>query len=432
MKIFLYTFGCKVNQYESQLIWERFLENGFYKTDNFKEADIILINSCTVTAESSKKAFNFIRKVKKENKSTIVCLVGCIPQAFPGYFKNFNEADIVLGNKNKFSILEKVLEYLKNRKRIIEIFPYEKEEKCESLQINKFYGKTRAFIKIQDGCNQFCSYCIIPYARGHKIRSKSLEEIRNQVEYLANNGYKEVVLVGINLCLYGKDLGKEISLCSAVETVNDIDGIERIRLGSLDSQFMSLESIKRLSKTEKLCDQFHLSLQSGSDKILKRMNRGYTTKEYEKCVNYIRENFSNASITTDVMVGFPGETDANFKESLDFLKKIAFYRVHVFPYSERKGTRAENFSEKLSKEVKHFRCKEMILLANKLKEDFLKSQIGKIVSVLFEHKTEKNENKGHAKNYVPVVVNKPSNLEGKIFNIKITGINKDSCSGTIC
>jgi len=432
MKVFVYTFGCKVNQYESQLILEHFIEKGYQKTEDFKTADIVLINSCTVTEDSSKKAINFVKKVKKENKNSVVCLVGCIPQAFPSYFNNFNETDIVLGNKNKFSILEKVSEFLKNKKKIVEIFPYEKEDKCESFKINKFYGKTRAFVKIQDGCNQFCSYCIIPYARGHKIRSKSLEEIKKQVEYLTNNGHKEIVLVGINLCMYGKDLEKKTSLCDAVETVSSISAVKRIRLGSLDTQFMSLESIKRLSKVEKLCDQFHLSLQSGSDAILKSMNRGYTTKEYEKCVDYIRENFSNASITTDVMVGFPGETDANFKESLDFLKKIKFYRVHVFPYSERKGTRAEKFLGKLNKKVKHSRCKEMISLANKLKENFLKSQIGKTVSVLFEHKTATNDNKGYAKNYVPVVVRGQSNFEGKIFDVKITGINKNNCYGVIC
>ena len=432
MKIYIHTFGCKVNQYESQLILERFLKKGFFQTGDLKEADIVLVNSCTVTEESSKKAFSFIRKVRRNNKKALVGLIGCIPQAFPDIFSDFFEADIVLGNKNKFSILEKVLEYLKNKERIVEISSYEKEDKCEILKLNRFYGKTRAFIKIQDGCNQFCSYCIIPYARGYKIRSKSLKEIKKQVESLSNSGYKEIVLVGINLCMYGKDLEKEISLCDAVETISSVSGIKRIRLGSLDSQFMDFQTIKRLSKIEKLCEQFHLSLQSGSDEILKKMNRGYTTKDYENCVNYIRECFNNVSITTDAMVGFPGETDINFKESLEFLKKIGFYRVHVFPYSERKGTKAEKFSGKLSEKIKHERCKEMISLADELKKNFLKSQIGKTVSVLFEHKTTTGENKGHAKNYVPVIVNDLSSLEGKIFGIKITGIDKDKCHGFVC
>ncbi len=433
MKLYLFTFGCKVNQYESQIILEKFLDDGFEKSNDFIRADVVLINSCTVTEESSKKAFSFIRKVKRTNPNAVIALVGCIAQAFPDLSRKFLEVDVILGNKNKFLVLDKVKDYLKHRKRIVEIFPYTNIDCCESLKIKNFEEHTRAFIKVQDGCNQFCSYCVIPYARGSKIRSKSLDCILKQVKELSYNGYKEIVVVGINLCLYGKDLGPGIDICNVVEKIGSIDGVERIRLGSLDSQFLNSYIIERLSNIEKLCGQFHLSLQSGCDKILKRMNRHYTTKEYETVVELLRKNFDNSSITTDIMVGFPGETELDFSDSLKFVEKIGFYRVHVFPYSERQGTAAEKLpkNEKISKEIKNLRCKTMIKIAKNVQMKFLGSQVGKTVSVLFEKEEKKGASNGHARNYVPVIVNSPSNLSGKILDVKVINAREGSCTGVL-
>ncbi len=434
MNVCLLTFGCKVNQYDSQVILEDFLNNGFTRTSDFSKADVVVINSCTVTEESSKKAFNFISKVKKSNPSTVTALIGCIPQAFPEVQKRFSQADIILGNKNKFQILSKVKEYLDNKKKISEIISYTNLENCETSAINDFDGHTRAFIKIEDGCNQFCSYCIIPFARGSKIRSKSLESIQNQVKALVYKGYKEIVLVGINLCVYGKDLNSKTNICDVVEKISQVKEVKRIRLGSLDSQFFDPLKIERLSKLEKFCEHFHLSLQSGCDRTLKRMNRRYTTRKYIEIIDLLRKNFDNVSITTDIMVGFPGETEQDFKDSLNFVEKVGFYKVHVFPYSERKGTKAEKFlkNEKLDKTKKNLRCREMIVTTKKMQSRFLNSQVGKTVSVLFEKDEIKGLSKGHARNYVPVVVNSNLGLGGKILNVKIEKVKDYECYGKIC
>ena len=424
MKIFIITFGCKVNKYESQVILENFIKEGFLKADSELDADIIIVNSCTVTSQSDKKVRKTLNRVRKINKNAVIVLTGCMPQAFPD--KNFFNADIVLGNTNKSDILQKVVEFLTNRHEIIDITPYENKCNFDSAKIENFNDRTRAFVKIEDGCNRFCSYCIIPYARG-RVRSKSIKDLLEEVQNLAHNGYKEIVLVGINLSAYGQDIG--LNLCDAVEAVCSVPGTKRVRLGSLEPDYMDEVVIKRLSEQTKLCQQFHLSLQSGCDETLKRMNRHYTILEYFEIVNNIRNNFDNSSITTDIMVGFPGETGLEFSESLEFVKKVSFAKVHVFPYSVRQGTKAATFKDQIVPQEKEKRVQKMLEVTNESRINFLNSQIGNIEEVLFERTTDSGFFEGYTKNYVPVLVKSDKNLNSRILHVKISAVKNGYCTG---
>lgn len=426
MKISIITFGCKVNQYESQVILEDFIKEGFLKADSELEADIVIVNSCTVTAESDKKVRKTLNRIRKANKNAVIVLTGCIPQAFPN--REFPNADIVLGNSNKSDILQKVMKFLVNKLEIIDIIPYESKCKFDPVKIENFDERTRAFIKIEDGCNRFCSYCIIPYARG-KVRSKPVKDLLKEVQSLAYNGYKEIVLVGINLSAYGQDMG--LDLCDAVEAVCSIPEIKRVRLSSLEPDHMDKVAIKRLSKQAKLCQHFHLSLQSGCDDTLKRMNRHYTSEEYFQIISNIRDNFDNASITTDVMVGFPGETELNFSNSLEFVKKVGFAKVHVFPYSIRQGTKAATFEDQVTSQEKEKRVHKMIDITNKSRLAFLDSQIGNIEEVLFERPKGNSFFEGYTKNYVPVIVKSCEDLNSKILKVKISAVENGYCIGKI-
>lgn len=425
MKVFIFTLGCKVNQYESQAILENFIKNGFEKTNDLKESDVIIVNSCTVTAESDKKVRKILHKVKKENPKSIVVLTGCMPQAFPEKVSTWPEADIIVGNANKNDIIDEVRKFINSQDKISRIENF--LNTYDDFKIENFKDRTRAFVKIEDGCNRFCSYCIIPYSRG-RVRSKSLESLKDEIENLAKNGYQEIVLVGINLSCYGQDIGK--NLCDAIEVVASVEEIKRVRLGSLEPEQMDEHFIRRLAKIEKLCPQFHLSLQSGCDETLKRMNRHYTTKEYETIVQNLRNSFENASITTDVMVGFSGESDEEFLKSINFIEKIRFAKIHVFPYSVRPGTSAEKFKNQISPQVKNSRTKIMLTLAEKLNSEFLASQVNKIEEVLFERPIGEFI-EGYSKNYTPVLVKSDENLLGKIHNVKITSVKNNHCFGTV-
>jgi len=428
MKIFILTLGCKVNQYESEAILEMFKKSDFQKTDNFKNADVLIINSCTVTSESDKKVRKILHRFRKDNPKAIIVLTGCMVQAFPDKITSWPQADIIVGNTDRSKILEKVKTFLKKRDKIVEVKNYRKNDTFENLSIEKFESRTRAFMKIEDGCNRFCSYCIIPFARG-RVRSKLLEDIKNEAKTLAENGYKEIVLVGINLSCYGQDLN--LDLCDAIEEVCSIEKIKRIRLGSLEPEKMDIDVIKRLSRCDKLCPQFHLSLQSGCDKTLTRMNRHYNTAEYEKIVRNLRKYFKDAAITTDIMVGFAGETDEDFLESLNFVKKIGFSKVHVFPYSIRPGTKASEFDCQVNPEVKNNRAKKMGILAEQLYSDFLKKQVGKTEEVLFERHYKDDYFEGYTKNYVPVIAKSQQNLSSMIFDVEITGTQGKYCVGEL-
>ena len=326
MKVSTITLGCKVNQYETQAMLNQLLQGGFSACQTGEDADIILLNSCTVTSTSDHKVKQTLHKARREHPHAVIVLTGCMPQAFPELAEDLTDADIVLGNSNRSSLLPHILQYLSTRQRIIDIVPHQTKEKFESMSVENFYERTRAFIKIQDGCNRFCSYCIIPYARG-RVRSKPLDDLIAEVTQLSEKGYKEIVLTGINLSAFGQDIN--LHLCDAVEAVCAINGIERVRLGSLEPEQLSEDVIIRLSKQQKLCPQYHLSLQSGCDETLKLMNRHYTTEEYRTIVQNLRNAFDNAAITTDIMVGFPGETEEEFMQSLEFAKEISFSNVHV-------------------------------------------------------------------------------------------------------
>ncbi len=428
MTIFISTLGCKVNQYESQAILETFCEAGYEKALSAHTADVILINSCTVTAESDRKVKKTLHKLRKDNPAAIIAVIGCLPQAFPEKMTQLSEADIILGNANKMQIFEKLLEFNLHKKKIIELKPFEKNEHFDKTKICGFDERTRAFVKIEDGCNRFCSYCIIPYARG-RVRSRSIDEIVAEVQTLAQNGYKEIVLVGINLSAYGADLG--LTLCDAVESVCTIDGIERVRLGSLEPEYLDENTIQRLAKQTKLCPHFHLSLQSGCDKTLKRMNRHYTIAEYFEIVKNLRRYFDNVAITTDVMVGFAGETDEEFEQSVNFVKKVGFAKVHVFAYSVRSGTRAANFENQISPERKKQRSKIMINVTDDSRHRFLEAQIGKIEPVLFERCDANGTFEGYTRNYTPVKVESKDNLQSKVLLTNLCSIESGCCLGTL-
>ena len=428
MKFFIITLGCKVNQYESEAMHKKMLDSGFEDSFNANDADIVIINSCTVTATSDQKVRQIIHKTRRENLNAILVLTGCMPQAFPNEYAVFKDVDIVLGNSNRYALVPSINKFILERKQIIDIKSYDNNDEFEKIEVEKFHERTRAFLKIEDGCNRFCSYCIIPYARG-RVRSKELNEIKSEVLSLASNGYKEIVLVGINLSAYGSDIG--LNLCDAVDTVCEVDGIERVRLGSLEPDLMDETTMNRLLNQPKFCPQFHLSLQSGCDETLKRMNRHYKTTDYLKLCEVIRKTFENASITTDIMVGFPGETEEEFNKSLAFAKEVKFAKAHVFPYSRRPGTRAAEFCKQVTNATKKLRSHKMIEATNETRKEFLRMQVSREESVLFETKASENIYEGYTRNYTPVKVKAEKDIRGMTKNVKILGVEDDYCIGEL-
>ncbi len=428
MKVSAITLGCKVNQYESQAMLGQLTAAGFTACEADEAADVVLINSCTVTSTSDHKVKQTLHRAKRQNPDAVIVLTGCMPQAFPELAAGLTDADIVLGNSNRASLLPDILNYLSAHQRIVDIVPHESKEKFEDMAVSSFFDRTRAFVKIEDGCNRFCSYCIIPYARG-RVRSKPLGELKKELTEIGHNGYKELVLTGINLSAYGKDFG--LHLCDAVEAACSVDGIERVRLGSLEPEQLSEDVIARLAKQKKLCPQFHLSLQSGCDETLQRMNRHYDTAEYRKIVSNLRAAFENAAITTDIMVGFAGETDEEFAQSLAFAKEIAFAKVHVFAYSQRPGTRACDAPNQVSSAVKEQRSRQMIAATLQTKQEFFKQQIGRTEKVLFEREYEPGNFEGYTENYTPIKAACKENICGKIMDVEITEAKEDWCVGRV-
>ena len=427
MNIYFYTLGCKVNQYETQSLREEFEKAGHKAVGEGAPFDAVVINSCTVTAESDRKTRQALRRFRRENPNAVIILTGCMVQAFSEISKELSSADIITGNtdvKNTVALTEK---FLQDGQKIFEVLPHTKKEKFNTPDISDFAERTRAYMKIQDGCERYCTYCIIPSARGI-VRSKPVEDIKREAKALADKGFIEAVLVGINLTSYGQ--GEDMNLCDAVDAVCSVDGIKRVRLGSLEPDHISDEMLLRLKAQEKFCPQFHLSLQSGCDRTLKRMNRHYDTAFYFDLVSRIRKMFPDAAITTDIMVGFAGETEEEFNESLEFLKKIAFAKTHVFAYSRRFGTVAYNLPNQVTNAEKSRRSKLMIEAAAKCEQEFLANLVGQTVSVLFE--TNKNGIcEGYTKNYSRVTVESDTPLDGKIKNVKITSAEKDYCKGIL-
>ncbi|MBR5922583.1 MAG: tRNA (N(6)-L-threonylcarbamoyladenosine(37)-C(2))-methylthiotransferase MtaB [Clostridia bacterium] len=416
------TLGCKVNQYETQAMKEALIKLGNTARD-FAPADAVIVNSCTVTAESDRKTRQLINRVRKDNPDAIIVLTGCMVQAFPEKAKSIKEADIIIGNRDISAVIMAINSY--ESEKLFNVEEHRQKDAYNCPSITDFSERTRAFMKIEDGCNRYCSYCVIPKARGF-VRSRSLESINAEARALAENGYIEIVLVGINLSAYGQ--GTDYDLCDAVETVCSVSGIKRVRLGSLEPDHITDRMLQRLSVQEKFCPQFHLSLQSGCDETLKRMNRHYDTAFYYDLVSRIRNVFSDASITTDIMVGFAGETDEEFRKSVEFVKKIEFARAHIFAYSRRAGTVADRMPNQVINAIKRERAKSMAIAAKQSETEFLKKQVGKIVPVLFE--AEKNGvAEGYTPNYTRVCLNEKIDLKGRIINVRITDAFDDYVTG---
>lgn len=428
MKVRFVTLGCKVNQYESEVMREQMEDGGFRLAGDGEAADVVVVNSCTVTAQSDQKARQALRRVKKQNPGAVAVLTGCWPQAFPLEAEAFSDADVVLGTANRGALLARVLEFLSTKQRVVDIRPHEAGEAFEKMAVAGMRGRTRAFLKIEDGCNRFCSYCIIPYARG-RVRSKPLEDIRQEAAGLAGHGYKEIVLAGINLPAYGQDLG--LHLCDAVEAVCQVEGLRRVRLSSLEPEQLTPDVIGRLAMQEKLCPQFHLSLQSGCGATLRRMNRHYSPEEYRKIVEDLREAFPGCAITTDIMVGFAGETEEEFAQSLAFVESIGFAKAHVFAYSRRPGTKAYDAPNQIKNAVKEARSKQMAACTRASQQAFYRGQLGKAFPVLFEQAVGENLYEGYTPQYTPVRVASARPLQGEILPATLTDACGEYCAGVL-
>lgn len=424
MKVFFHTLGCKVNQYETQEMREQLNKNGYQVTETENDAEIFVINSCTVTSESDRKTRQCVRHYKKKYPESTVVLTGCMPQSFPEMAKELTEADIVLGNKNNKLLVSSLNEYFGASCRVLHMEQHESDEPLISSGITSFEERTRATLKIEDGCDRFCSYCIIPKARG-RIRWKPIDDIKREVNALADNGYREIVLVGINLSAYGK--GSDIDLADAISVVSENEKIERIRLGSLEPDHITDELIEKMAKCEKLCPQFHISLQSGCDKILKKMNRHYTSDKYFTLCEKLRKSFKNCTLTTDIMVGFPQETTEDFGITKQFAEKVGFEKIHVFPYSRRSGTVADKMDGQIEKSVKTIRVAELSKIADKIRNEFLEKQIGKTLSVLIESRQSDGMYLGYTANYTPIKCK--NGVVGEIKDVVITSVEDDYCIG---
>ncbi len=428
MKVYMITLGCKVNQYESQVMLAALLENGYTAAGTLEEADVVVVNSCTVTAQSDQKVRQSLRRARRAAPSAVIVLTGCMTQAFPDVREQLPEADIFLGNRCRADLLPALSAFFTTRQPVVRIEPHESSDAFESMHIGAFHERTRAFLKIEDGCNRFCSYCIIPTARG-RVRSKPLPQLKEELDALAAAGYREVVLVGINLSAYGQDLG--CGLCDAVEAACQTGGIARVRLGSLEPDHIDDAVITRLAAQDKLCPQFHLSLQSGCDSTLGRMNRHYTASEYRRIADALCARFPDCSLTTDVMVGFPGEDETEFEASLCFVESIGFSKAHVFAYSRRPGTRAADMPGQVSRRDKEMRSKRMSAAADKIRTAFYAAQTGRCFPVLFETALPDGTVEGYTPHYIPVRVPGNDTLCGQILNTELTGCLKDHCVGKL-
>ena len=421
------TLGCKVNQYETDAMYGMLKEAGVMMVDPKEAADIYIVNTCSVTNMAERKSRQMLHKAKKNNPDSIVVAAGCYVQTSEKEVLNDLSVDIVIGNDRKHDLVRLLEEYsLDSVNDTVDDINDGKHD-FEELFIDQTKEHTRAFIKVQDGCNQFCSYCIIPYARG-RVRSRRFENVIAEVERLAANGFKEVVLTGIHLSSYGVDFEEATGLLELIQAVNAVKGIERIRLGSLEPKIVTEHFASELSKLDKICPHFHLSLQSGCDATLKRMNRKYTTKEYERGCELLRKYFVHPAITTDVIVGFPGETEEEFEQTKAYLEHIHFYEMHIFKYSKRKGTRAAVMPDQIDEQIKAVRSEKLIALGHDMSKEFRKFYIGKNEEVLFEEKAvigDKEYFVGYTKEYVKVAKKTDENLENQIVSGRISGMLTD-------
>lgn len=426
-KAALHNLGCKVNAYETEAMQHLLEEAGYEIVPFTQKADVYVINTCSVTNMADRKSRQMLHKAKKNNPDSIVVAAGCYVQTSEKEVLNDLSVDIVIGNDRKHDLVRLLEEYsLDSVNDTVDDINDGKHD-FEELFIDQTKEHTRAFIKVQDGCNQFCSYCIIPYARG-RVRSRRFENVIAEVERLAANGFKEVVLTGIHLSSYGVDFEEATGLLELIQAVNAVKGIERIRLGSLEPKIVTEHFASELSKLDKICPHFHLSLQSGCDATLKRMNRKYTTKEYERGCELLRKYFVHPAITTDVIVGFPGETEEEFEQTKAYLEHIHFYEMHIFKYSKRKGTRAAVMPDQIDEQVKAARSEKLIALGHDMSNEFRKFYIGKNEEALFEEKAvigDKEYFVGYTKEYVKVAKKTDENLENQIVSGRISGMLTD-------
>lgn len=414
-KVRFYTLGCKVNQYETEAVAELFEECG-YKIVNDNFADIYVINTCTVTGLSDSKSRQMIRRFKRFNPDAILVVMGCYSQVSDQDIENIDAVDIIIGTSERNQIVDLVEEFQITGQRRNIVRDISKDRVFQPIDISNLRDMTRAYIKVQDGCNRYCSYCIIPYARGN-IRSRDPKDVRAEVIKLTENGYKEIILTGIHIASYGKEM-KNLNLVDLIASIHDIEGIERIRMSSVEPSLITEDFLKSLIMFPKFCDHFHLSLQSGSDTVLTRMNRQYTSAEYLKKVDLIRKFYPDAGITTDIIVGFPGETDDEFQETLNLVEKVKFSRVHIFKYSKRKGTPAAKMKAQIHGDIKNRRSKVLFDLTDKLKDDFESSFIGRDLPVLFEKKNGL-KNLGHSTNYMEILIESPDDFSNRIVGVEI-------------
>lgn len=427
------TLGCKVNQYETNAMAQKFIEKNYNvieENNKEKNPDICIINTCTVTNMSDRKSRQMLRRVKEKNPETVVVAVGCYAQVAKKELEEIPEIDLVLGNNEKVDIVKYVEEYVDENIKNEEIDDVMQSKEFSDFGSITYSEKTRAVIKIQDGCDRFCSYCIIPYARG-RVRSRKPESIISEVKKIAENGIKEVVITGIHIASYGKDFSfskdsklENYRLINLLEEINKVDGIERIRLGSIEPLLITEEFVERLIKLNKICHHFHLSLQSGCDETLKRMNRRYTTEQFKEIVKILRNAYDDVNLTTDIIVGFPGETEEEFNKTYEFLKEIKFYKMHIFKYSPRKGTKAAVMPNQIPGNIKEERSKKLIELSDKNEFEYNSKYLGKEVEVLFEEE-KTGEYKGHTQNYIMVYCKSQEKLDNQIKKVKCKEVQNE-------
>ncbi len=432
MKVALYTLGCRVNSYESEAMAEKFIKEG-YEVVSFDEfSDVYVINTCTVTNMGDKKSRQMIGRARRHNPEAIIAVVGCYSQIASDEIAQIEGVDVVLGSRNKGDIVYWVNRAREESKQVVEVKDVLKNNKFEQLAISEYQDKTRAFLKIQDGCNRFCSYCLIPFARGG-VCSKEPEKILKEVKELSKNGFKEIILSGVHTASYGVDLEGNWDLVKILEEINKIEGIERIRIGSIDPTFFTEGVIERICNLEKMCPHFHLSLQSGCDATIRRMNRKYTAQEYKDVVENLRRYMKDVSITTDIIVGFPGESNVEFEATYEFLKGIKLSKMHIFKYSKRTGTKAAEMPFQVDGLIKEERSKKLIELNNALEVEFMEKFLGREMRVLYEEAISGKENTyvGYTENYIKVITESDENLEGKIVPTKLVAVKQENMVGII-
>lgn len=411
-KVAFYTLGCKVNQYETNSMMEEFINAGYEVVDYESFADVYVVNTCTVTNMSDRKSRQILRRAKEINNESVLCAVGCYAQVAKSELEKIDDIDLILGTNDKRNIVQKVEECLANHAKLSEVSDVMAERKYVEWETVAYTDKARAEVKVEDGCDRYCTYCIIPYARG-PVRSRRIEDVCEEVKRIVSTGIKEVVITGIHISSYGKDLPGKPRLIELLEKINDIDGVERIRLGSLEPLIIDDEFVSRIKVLSKVCNHYHLSLQSGCDATLERMNRRYRTEEFREIVKRLRDNIPEVALTTDVIVGFPGETDEEFNQTYNFLNEIKFSKMHIFKYSQRRGTKAEKFPNQVDGNVKEERSNALIEMSNKNEEEFAKQYLGKEVEALFER-----EHDGHTTNYLEVE-SEESHTPNEISRVKV-------------